>query len=79
MNNAIKFLAGTIGAAAAITGLAMAKPEPAHAGEQAKQFEQSYCITSSAAERWKGCRWTAWPFTHLGGSGEPSTAVRVER
>ena len=40
----------------AATGLAMAKPEPAHAGEQAKQFEQSYCITSSAAERWKGCR-----------------------
>ena len=56
MNNAIKFLAGTIGAAAAIIGLAMAKPEPAHSSEQAKQFEQSYCITSSAAERWKGCR-----------------------
>ena len=56
MNNAIKFLAGTIGAAAAITGLAMAKPEPAHASEQAKQFEQSYCFSTSGADRWKACR-----------------------
>ena len=55
MTNAMKFLAGTIGAAAAITGLAMAKPEPAQADQQAKQFEQVYCPTSSTAERWKPC------------------------
>ena len=54
MNNALKFLAGTIGAAAAITGLAMAKPEPAQADVQDKQSERyeqcerRYCPRSEA-------------------------------
>ena len=56
MTNAMKFLAGTIGAVAAITGLAIAKPEPAQADQQAKQFDQSYCFSASAADRWKPCR-----------------------
>ena len=56
MNNTIKFLAGTLGAAAAITGLAMAKPEPAQPDHQAHQYGQSYCTASSVVDRWKDCR-----------------------
>jgi hypothetical protein len=51
MTNAMKFLAGTIGAAAAITGLAMAKPEPAQADvedRQSQRYERRYCTSSEA-------------------------------
>ena len=56
MTNALNFLAGTVGAAVAITGLAIVTPAPAQADEAARQFEQSYCFTAIGADRWKACR-----------------------
>ena len=56
MTNALNFLAGTVGAAVAIAGLAIVNPAPAQAGEAARQLKQSYCFTATGAERWKACR-----------------------
>ena len=57
MTRANKFLTTAGSFVAVLSALAViTAPVGAQADEQAKQFEQSYCVTGSAAERWKGCR-----------------------
>ena len=57
MTRANKFLTTAGSFVVALIALAViAAPVGVQADEQAKQFEQSYCATGSAAERWKGCR-----------------------
>ena len=44
MTNAMKFLAGTVGAAAAITGLSIANPAPAYAGACFYENGRRVCV-----------------------------------
>jgi len=57
MTRANKFLTTAGSFVVALSALAViTAPAGVQANEQLKQFEQSYCATGSAAERWKGCR-----------------------
>ena len=57
MTRANQFLNTAGSFVVALSALAViTAPVDVQANEQAKQFEQSYCATGSAAERWKGCR-----------------------
>ena len=56
MTRANKFLTTAGSFVVVLSALAViTAPVGVQADEQAKQFEQAYCSTSSMADRWKAC------------------------